>query len=849
MSDIVEKPIHWAEHLFLIGPDPIDPDEPANLWDTLMPARLALIVATIIISRQWAHTGLGEELAAALQYGGLVAVSLATSNWWIVLVVNALAALLWLLLGRVPRDPATRLGRVTQVVVFANRQIGHIELLAVWLTIALVCTQNLNWQLPLAVAVLLLWDPLVSGVGSLRPFRDPERKDQRPRKQDGSLLWSRRPVIYATTFCGQVVVALLAPRQTLKMLPIILAVLLPDVLRFLHHHWRARAARKDDEATRRQREALCRAQRQVGRHADIWLGPGLVAAGLALMVLLSGQARRAWAQGALRALGDAGVPAGRCDATASDMPGEVSVFMIADTQWHELGGRRFAGQRDFADALVPVARRPVELDILSSAPVLHFARLYRELAQKQPGQKLHWTHLGDMADMGCCCELDRVNQALLDRFGPEGFIGVAPGNHDKAFTGNFFWSPFWDQVCESCRDKLPACPSGRLDKLTSDRMLLDRWQKAVSDQGGRMEPLSGGEVYSWFTRRGGALVTVTPLGVVHDHGRPHGLIAVFVDTADERGRDYGIAGEFGTISQAQVEQLLAMIEQVKKEKGDVFVQSPRFLILGHSPMGALTGKSKAQLGRLVAALEADGQRRVLAYVGAHTHRKQATAECMAGRRLPEVIIGSTLDPPQEAALLRIGPDASGALGLRVRALGLMTRETGACGPETSVTARTCTRLLARLQRDEPCCARIFSRKNGLPGPDCQVLESPVPIWERLKAAAQSSVSADEDDILKEQRRRARALFSCLRPSPDCEVSDELMSLNDYQYTALIEEIDRASGDGATLPACLAWAASAVQAHKAHHEMEFADALRCAFDDPTIPGPTDYLIRLEDVPCR
>jgi len=499
---------------------------------------------------------------------------------------------------------------------------------------------------------------------------------------------------------------------------------------------------------------------------------------------------------------------------------------------------------------VPVARRPVELDILSPAPVLHFARLYRRLAQQQPpGQKLYWAHLGDLADMGCCCELDRVNRTLSQGFGPDGFIGLAPGNHDKAFTGNFVWSPFWDQVCESCRGRLQECPSGRLEKITSDRMLLEKWEKAVAAQGGSMKPLAGGALYSWLTQRGGALVTVTPLGVIHDRGQPQGLIAIFVDTSDERGRDYGIAGEFGTISESQVDQLLEMTKRAREGKGGAFQESPRYLIFGHSPIRALTSKAKNRLERLVKNLEPDGRTRVLAYVGAHTHKKDARAECVAGRRLPEVIIGSTLDPPQEAALLHIGPDQSSRLALRVRALSLVTPASGACGPETILTASACTRLLARIQRDEPCCTWLFSRQDGGPGPDCQDLEREVSTWDRLKAVALSPVSRDEDDILKDQKRRARALFACLQPHPTCEVAPDLLTLDDTKYTALLEEMDRASGEASALIGCLAWAASAMQAHKAHREMEFADALRCAFDDSSIAGPVEYLVRVEDVPCR
>ncbi|HJX54297.1 MAG TPA: hypothetical protein VJ801_16135 [Polyangia bacterium] len=857
MNDMVGKPIHWAEHVFLIGPDPIDPDEPTSLWETILPwpVRLLLVLVAALIARQWSSTGLGEELAAALQYGGLVAVSLAASNWWILLAGNSVLALAWLLLGCTPRDPNSRLAKLTQIVVFLNRQVGHIELQAAWWTVALALKQDLRWQLPLLAAVLLLWEPVVNGIGSMRPFRDPARKEQRPHKIDGSLFWARRPVIYAATLLGQIAIALWAPRQMHKLLPIMLAVALPDAIRYLRHRWRTQATLKDDAVAKQRRIDIRTTQRLVGRHADVWFGPGLVTLGMLVAVLLSWQARRAWVRTAAEALGSAGVPREICDSTA-EAPVELSLFLVADDHWHQLGGERFSGQRDFADALVPVARRPVELDILSVGSLLRFASVFHALAQQEQaaGRILHWAHLGDLADMGCCNEFERASQTLAERFLPEGFIGLAPGNHDKAFAGNFFWSPFWDRVCRSQRPgKVSAC-SGRLEKATSDRALTDLWRQAVEASGGRMQPVPGGELYSWLTSRGSALATVTPLGVVHHQGQARGLLAVFVDTADERGRDYGIAGEFGTLSNAQVDELLVLKDAVVKHaveddhKDVSYREAPLYLIFGHSPIGALTGKAKAHFDRLVNKLDDGKGPRVAAYLAAHTHIKGAAAECVAGRRLPEVIVGSTLDPPQEAAILRVGPDATGALSVRVRALSLVDAQSRSCGTEPTIAASRCTKLLAQWQRNRPCCADLFRRSDGSIGPDCQAFERTVSTRERLKLAARSAAPLDEAEILADQKRRARALFACLTAAPPkCAVAEDLMSLDDDAYTALQKRV-AATPEGETALACLAWAASAMQAHKATG-MEISDALRCAFDDPSMPGPREYVASMEVIPCR
>ena len=49
-------------------------------------------------------------------------------------------------------------------------------------------------------------------------------------------------------------------------------------------------------------------------------------------------------------------------------------------------------------------------------------------------------------------------------------------------------------------------------------------------------------------------------------------------------------------------------------------------------------------------------------------------------------------------------------------------------------------------------------------------------------------------------------------------------------------------------ACLAWAASSLQAHKATG-MTMADAIRCAFDDPTLPPAQVTVATREDVACH
>ena len=61
---------------------------------------------------------------------------------------------------------------------------------------------------------------------------------------------------------------------------------------------------------------------------------------------------------------------------------ELSMFLVSDSQVHELGGDRFPGQTELADLLVPSAVRPVELDMLGMASVAWLRRMYQEVSDE-----------------------------------------------------------------------------------------------------------------------------------------------------------------------------------------------------------------------------------------------------------------------------------------------------------------------------------------------------------------------------------------------------------------------------------------------------------------------------------
>jgi hypothetical protein len=75
----------------------------------------------------------------------------------------------------------------------------------------------------------------------------------------------------------------------------------------------------------------------------------------------------------------------------------------------------------------------------------------------------------------------------------------------------------------------------------------------------------------------------------------------------------------------------------------------------------------------------------------------------------------------------------------------------------------------------------------------------------------------------------------------------VLDLDDDSYFKLVRQELASSPKREQELSCLAWAAAAVQNYKTAG-MNFADALRCAFDDDSLAPARDYIARLEVTPC-
>ncbi|HXU04603.1 MAG TPA: hypothetical protein VN903_26760, partial [Polyangia bacterium] len=566
-------------------------------------------------------------------------------------------------------------------------------------------------------------------------------------------------------------------------------------------------------------------------------------------------------------------------------PPPITMFVVADSQLHELGGTRFPGQMEVASTLVSVARRPIELDILSAAAVIRFGSVYDNVSKAAAQDSLTlWTHLGDFADLSCSREMDRMI-ALVGRYGGDKtrrLAGVAPGNHDSAFTGNFDWSPYWTGACKEADPAKPPQQStplvyARLDKTLSDaaieKLLVDHLAVGGSTgvvKGDFIDGVVHASPAVWGNPT--ARYTVTPLGVLTGTGKPRGVVAIFIDTADRLSPDYGISGRYGTFSSQQAEAIQAAAAKLKSgetldAKDRAAYTDPWYVVFGHTPYNELTGAGREALDSLLKSFDGGSGNceagdgfcngpRTLALVTAHTHHAEAHRHCVNGRLLREMVVGSVIDPPQQAAKLEIGLDARGRASVRLSTLPAVNREGLTCETPLSLPASRCHAVVDALIRAKECKDLVDPPDSGQErGKSCEELERPLSWDEQVTGLVRHGGPREPGEILVAETKRARALLRCLcrDPGTNTKLGEACRHaeppLSGERYAKVVEALasDPKNPAQAEEATCLAWAASAVHAHKANG-MTMADALRCAFDDPTFPSARVVVATSEDETC-
>jgi hypothetical protein len=365
---------------------------------------------------------------------------------------------------------------------------------------------------------------------------------------------------------------------------------------------------------------------------------------------------------------------------------------------------------------------------------------------------------------------------------------------------------------------------------------------------GRVVRLKGS---AWWPA-GGALVGVSPLGVANDGGRPRGVIGIFLDTNDGAAFDWGVPGTVGSISADQIAAAERAVEEVRANRSGPYRSDPAYVVFSHIPYRDLARASRGRVDDLVKWLDdspgADGGGpRVLALVAAHKHMADAHRHCIARRVVREIIIGSTIDPPQQAALVDIGADAQGRLALGLHTLQTVGRPDATCpGGPARVSAAVCRTMAAEISK-VPACAPLFAAGPGpgdLPARACEDIERPRTLAERLAALRTFAGPRSADERRALESRTAKDLLACLCRDGSCRAPADPFA-GEAHAPAVAEAFSHPGKRDELV--CLAWAASAMQQHRAAG-MTLPEALRCSFDDPTTPAERVSVATLESARC-
>jgi hypothetical protein len=150
--------------------------------------------------------------------------------------------------------------------------------------------------------------------------------------------------------------------------------------------------------------------------------------------------------------------------------------------------------------------------------------------------------------------------------------------------------------------------------------------------------------------------------------------------------------------------------------------------------------------------------------------------------------------------------------------------------------------------DSPACRALLGvSPDAAPPRDCAELEAPRALGEKLRALRSFSGPRDTDEKKRVQEDEARRLLACVCRDGRCSTPSPSASPFDHEaYARLIDDASK-TPDGEDELTCLSWAASALHEHK-ETGMTMGEALRCAFDDPTIAAERVYTATLEEAPC-
>jgi len=384
----------------------------------------------------------------------------------------------------------------------------------------------------------------------------------------------------------------------------------------------------------------------------------------------------------------------------------LPITAVADTQEHEATGFPLHDNDSAIDAFVEVAQRPPEQPLFGR-------RLLEWALQRYPDDP--WLHLGDVMDMSCRSEAQRMAKIFLAA-GRSG--AILPGNHDGLMFGIYSHNIFdelldpgaqkWNLACRRAGtpDNAGATRQGdALSKREFILMYLAGQSYGKQAESGLKAPAPGDALrISWANPDARAFLSGVEANLREGYryadsyvaqrlrlppapGAARKVIMIGLDTNQAGalvsswdtllGRS---PGSVGHVHRDQVRAVTAWVEQAARA-GDIVV------FAGHHNWLSLSPASRVLLGELMTDLK-----HPLAYISAHTHRGfWAQPRMLQGRALLEMNVSSLSDWPIAYRRISFAIDES-ANRLRVRAEMLPRGERPITSDEelqAAWTAETC----------------------------------------------------------------------------------------------------------------------------------------------------------------